>query len=106
MPVWIEILKKEVETRGLRQISHELGLSKSTVSLVCSGRYPGGTGRVEERIKKMYGNNGQIDCPVLGIISPAKCAETWHRAKLIGMRAGNPETLRLYNACRTCTVRG
>ena len=104
--MWIEILKKEVETRGLNQVSHELGLSKSTVSLVCSGKYPGGTGKVEERISKVYGNNGQINCPVLGVISPSKCAEIWHRAKRIGMKAGNPETLKLHSSCRMCTVRG
>lgn len=104
--MWIEILKREVEVKGLNCVAHELGVSKSTVSLVCNGKYPGGTDKVEKRIAKIYGNNGMVDCPVLETISPAKCADAWKKAKLIGMKASNPETLRLYKTCLNCAVRG
>lgn len=103
--MWIEILKREVKARGATRVASELGVSKSTVSLVCNGKYPGGTGRIEERIKRIFGNNGHVACPVLGEITPARCAETHAKARSIGMKASSPVTLRLYRACRDCSVR-
>ena len=104
--MWIEILKKEVSGKGPKQVALELGVSRTTVDLVCQGKYPGSTRRMEERIRAIYGMTGFVACSYLGEISPLKCAETWARAKKIGMKAGNPETLRLYRACAHCTKRG
>jgi|SRR5208282_3610114 len=104
--MWIELLKKEVTAKGAKQVAHELGMSRTTVDLVCHGKYPGRTRKVEERIKSIYGTGGCVLCPVLDEITPLRCADTWSRAKIIGMKAGNPETLKLYKACSKCTVRG
>jgi len=103
--MWIEILKRHVAAKGLGQVAHELGISKSTVSLVCNDKYPGSAEKIVERIRKIYGQDGNIVCAILGPISPAKCADTWNRARRIGMKAGNPETLRLYKSCLSCAVR-
>jgi hypothetical protein len=103
--MWIEILRKEVKAKGAKQVAVELGISRSTVDLVCQGKYQADTRRIEERIKAIYGHNGKVLCPVLGEITPACCAEHWNKAKKIGMRAGNPETLRLYKTCLNCSVR-
>ncbi len=103
--MWIEILKKEVVAKGPKQVACELGVARSTVDLVCQGKYPANTTRIEERVKAIYGNDGMIACPILDGITPIRCAETWRRAKLIGAKAGNPETLRLYRACMHCSVR-
>ncbi len=103
--MWIEILRKEVAARGSKQVARELGVSRTTVDLVHRGKYPASTRRVEERISAIYGANGKVSCFVLGEINPARCVEAWKKAKLIGMKAGNPETLRLYKACLKCTTR-
>lgn len=103
--MWIEILKKEVQARGVNKVAIELGVSKSTISLVCNGKYPAGMGKIEERIKKIYSNDGMIECPELGQVSPADCAGNWQRAKAIGNRASNPQTIRLYHQCRQCDIR-
>lgn len=103
--MWIEILKKEVAVKGPKQVAKELGISRSTVDMVCQGKYQASTARIEERVKAIYGHNGGIKCPVLGEITPNECAEKWKLAKKIGMRAGNPETLKLYKACMKCSIR-
>jgi len=104
--MWIEILRQEVAAKSPKQVALELGVSRTTVDLLCSGKYGADPARMIERIKAVYGANGQIVCPVLGGIAPLRCAETWKRARAIGMKAGNPETLRLYKACQNCAVRG
>ena len=103
--MWVEMLKQEVAAKGLKQVGKELGVSKSTVSLVCQGKYPAATEKIQERVAAIYGNNGKVTCPVLGVISPNRCAEIRERAKRIGGMAGNPETLRLYKTCVKCGVR-
>lgn len=103
--MWIEILKREVTARGAKQVAHELGIGRSTVSLLAQGKYPGSTQRMEERIEAIYGKDGKVECPTLGSINPSKCADTWTKARKIGMKASNPETLRLYKTCAKCTVR-
>lgn len=103
--MWIEILRREVEAKKSPQVAKELGLSRSTIDLVVQGKYNASTVKVEERVKAIYGQNGHVQCAVLGEISPNTCAEKWNLAKKIGMMAGNPETLKLYKTCLNCSVR-
>jgi len=103
--MWIEILQEQIKKKGLSQVAQELRLSKPTLSLVSNGKYPAATKKIEERIRKIYGTDEKIACPILGEIIQAKCIEIRMRAKLIGMKAGNPETLRLYKTCETCNSR-
>ncbi|NLW36259.1 MAG: hypothetical protein GXY80_12415 [Syntrophorhabdus aromaticivorans] len=103
--MWINLLRTHVKVKGIRQVAVELGVSKSMISLLCNDKYPASTANIEARIRKVYGNNGLIECPILGQISAARCAETWGRAKAIGNRASNPETIRLYHRCRQCGTR-
>jgi len=103
--MWIEILRKEVKAKGPKQVAKELGVSRSTIDLVTQGKYQASTDKVMERVQAIYGRNGHVLCPVLGEISPNLCAEKWTLAKKIGMKAGNPDTLRLYKTCLSCSVR-
>jgi hypothetical protein len=104
--MWIETLRKEVGTKGLGQVAWELGISRATVSLVLNGRYRANPERVMKRVISIYGDPQGVNCPVKGMITPYKCAENHGRAKAIGMKAGNPETLRLFKACLKCKIRG
>jgi len=104
--MWLEILKKEVNMKGPKQVAKELGLSRTAVDLVCQGKYPAGTEKIEKRIASIYGQDGNVACPILGLITPNRCVETWQRAVNIGMKVGNPETLRLYKQCLQCAIRG
>lgn len=104
--MWIDILRREVQAKGPKQVAKELGVSRSAVDMVCQGKYRASTARIEQRVRKIYGNdNGWIACPILGSISPNTCSEKWNLAKKIGMRAGNPETLKLYKTCIHCSIR-
>ncbi len=103
--MWIEILRKEVKAKGPKQVAQELGISRTTVDLVLQGKYRADTKKIEERIKAIYGRNGKILCPVLGEITPLRCAESWNRAKKIGMIVSNPHNLKLYKTCLKCSIR-
>ena len=100
----LEILQKQIEEKGLEQVAKELGISKSTIYLVLSGKYKGSTKNIEERVKKIYGSDG-IQCPVLGKISPGECAEFYKQALTIGKYVSNPGKLKLYKECKRCKIR-
>lgn len=102
---WLEIMKHAVRQSSQGQVAKELGVSKAMVSLVLHGKYKADTAQIQTKIKKIYGSGGVVRCPVMGSISPEKCADTHEKAKKIGFRAGNPETLRFYKQCRECEIR-
>jgi len=98
---WLEILRDQVAAHGLPTVARELGVAKSTVCMVAKGTYPARTDKIEARVLAVYGG-ATVTCPVLGSIDAAACAANQDRAKRIGLRAGNPETLRLFKTCSTC----
>jgi hypothetical protein len=109
---WIEILRREVDStdadgkrKGPATVAKEIGYSRATVDLVCKGTYAGNLDAVAERVMSIYGCNGKVECPVLGVLSPQACAENWQRAKTVGLRVGNPETLKLHHKCLRCSKR-
>lgn len=102
---WLSILRDQVAAKGLPTVARELGVVKSTVSMVVNSKYPASTDRIQARVLATYGGQ-TVTCPVLGGIDAAACATNQDRAKRIGLRAGNPETLKLFKTCSNCPVRG
>ena len=102
---WIEVLKREVEARGLGQVARELNVSKTTISLCLSGKYQASMDKIRDRVALVYAQSG-IACPVLGTVSPMACADSRDKANRIGLKAGNPESLRLYVSCLKCGLNG
>lgn len=109
---WIEILRREVDStdaegkrKGPSVVAKEIGYSRATVDLVLKGTYAGNLDAVAERVMSIYGLNGKVQCPVLGEITPQNCAENWQRAKTVGLRGGNPDTLKLHHKCIRCSNR-
>lgn len=102
---WLSILRDQIAAKGLPAVATELGVAKSTISMVAGGKYPARTDRIEARVLAVYGG-ATVACPVLGAIDTATCAGNHDRARRIGLRAGNPETLRLFKTCSNCPVCG
>ena len=105
MKTWLDILRAQALAKGQAAVAREIGCGKSTVCQLLSGKYPADTGRMQARVLSLYGSDGLVVCPVLGLTEPGICADHHNRAKRVGLRAGNPETLKLLKACLNCTVR-
>ncbi len=50
----IELLKREIKQKSMGKVANELGISKSTVSLVSRGAYPN-PHKVLAKVKEVYG---------------------------------------------------
>ncbi len=103
--VWLKILADHANEKGNANVARELGISPTTVSLVLAEKYPASTDSVEKKVMGIYGIEGMVVCPILGVMLPDRCATNWERAKKIGMKAGNPATIRLYKSCLKCNLR-
>ncbi len=103
--IWLKLLKQNLEAKGPKKVSEEIGYSTATLNLCKNGKYAK-TKAVAARVMALYGNNGKVECPVLGDITPQKCADHHGHAKTVGLRVGNPDTMRLHKTCLQCPVRG
>jgi len=103
----VDLLKLKVDAKGQAQVARELGISRTSVSQILSGKYRADPGRIESRIMSIYGGGEKLTCPHRGQeITPAECAAQYDRAAAVGLRAtGNPETLRQHHACLHCEKR-
>ena len=94
---WIELLRRRVEETSYRQVAQELGYSTSVIYQVLKGTYQGNLDRVRQRVEATY-RQGEVPCPVLGLISTIRCATERRRP----FAATNPLRVRLYRTCPTC----
>jgi hypothetical protein len=75
----------------------DLNVSRATLSLVLSGKYPSPTDRIELIVLEVYGD-AKVVCPVMGEISKKRCT----RESQMPNTLSNPIRARIYRACRTC----
>lgn len=91
-PHWLALLRAECARTSIAAMAKRLGYSRTSISLVLAGRYPGQTGRIEASVIKVL---ERLACPHLGKDIPdSECrsmafgpAPTHHPVKLGHWRA-------------------
>lgn len=99
-PRYLMLLRAEVERSGSRgRVAQQLGISRSAVSMLLSGTYPGGTDRMAELILSQLDT---VVCPHTGeTLSRPACAEIAGRP----VPTSSPDALRHWRACQRCDHR-
>jgi hypothetical protein len=93
---WMSLLRDAVARSSRQAVADTLEVSRTTVSLVLSGRYLGKTDRVAARVIRVL---GQIRCPYNGaMIAPSFCHELTARRPPIN----NPSKLSNWRTCQSC----
>lgn len=94
-----QLMLARVEQSNRRQVAQKLGVSRTAVSLILSGKYDADPARILALAVARY---GQIDCPHLAkAISPAEC----HAFARADAPTHNPMKMRHWNACQRCPRR-
>ena len=95
---WMQLLREAVNASSQTAVAGRLGVSRTTVSLVLSGKYPGKTDRVADRVLRAF---GQVQCTHTGQpIQLTVCVSYANRRAPIN----NPLELSHWRACRTCAL--
>lgn len=93
---WIDLLRASCTVTSQAHVARKIGYSQAVVCQVLSGTYNGDLQRVRAAVEGAL-MNVQVDCPVLGLISRAKCVEIQRRP----FTPTNPANVALYRACRS-----
>lgn len=96
MNKWLDVLRQQVAEQGQPTIAKILGVSTTTVSLVCNEKYPGDIARMKKLVEGAFLQKC-VNCPVLGDLPLHQCMN--HQARK-GV-SSNPLYIQLYKACRS-----
>lgn len=92
---WRALLEQAVNESSLAEVARKLGVSRTAVSLVFNGKYPGNPQRMATRIEAHYGRSV---CPYSGYrVSRAECLELAGK-----IPTSSPAAMRQWRACQKC----
>lgn len=91
---WNAILADQAKTHGQVAVANELGVSKTVVSQLINGKYPGDLIRMQALVEGAYMAK-TVQCPIMGNIPLHQC-DKYQRNTL----TSNPTRLKLFRACR------
>ena len=96
----LELLRAAIKASSKQAVADKLECSRTTVSLIDSGKYPARTDRIMKRVMEVY---GRVQCPfLLEEISNEKCREYSSREA----PTSSPFAMRHWRACQSCPNKG
>jgi hypothetical protein len=95
LPDWIGELAKLADAEGLAGAAGRIGYSRSAISNVLAGKYPGDLGRISGMVRGAL-MSATVTCPVLGEIGRDRCLTEQREP----FRATSAFRAQLYHACR------
>jgi hypothetical protein len=100
MSDWLELLKKAVADTSITAVADKLDVSRTTISLVLSGKYPAKTDRIAAKVLDTF---ARLTCPHTGVeITHADCRATSSGA----VPTSSPQAMRQWRACQDCPNKG
>lgn len=92
---WLRILRDQCNQTSISDVARQIGYSRPTISLVLSGDYNGGTGKIAAKVIATFTDS--VQCPFLGAdITQAVCHDHQSRA----MPTSDANALRHWIFCR------
>ncbi|SOD42297.1 LacI family transcriptional regulator [Nitrosovibrio sp. Nv4] len=93
---WMELLISAVAATNKAKVASDLGVSRTAISLVVSGKYPAKTDKIATKVIETY---GRVTCPHLRVeISLSEC-KTYHTGQV---PTSSPRAMKHWRACQTC----
>lgn len=94
---WRELIEIEQKKgRSITEIAKDIGYARASLSLALTGKYIGGTERIEQKIIEVFGS---VDCPYFSHeIAQAECVAYSQREA----PTQNPTGMRHWRLCQNC----
>mgnify|MGYP000848236866 CR=1 FL=1 len=94
--MWFELMRQAVTASSKQQVALDLGVSRTTISLIMNDKYPAKTDHIAQKVMEVY---GRIACPHLSVdITQAQCTENRTRTA----PTSSPREMKFWRACQTC----
>ncbi|AAN53724.1 helix-turn-helix transcriptional regulator [Shewanella oneidensis MR-1] len=94
--MWRDVMAEQALLHGQKAVADKLKISRTTVSQVLNGKYPGDVDRIQKLVEGAYMNR-TVHCPVLGDIPLNECLAHQRNTRT----TGSPIRIKLYRACRS-----
>ena len=95
---WLELLQQAVAATSRAEAARALSISRSSVSLLLSGKYPGKTASMARRVNTVFAPLRTQVCPHTGeTLTIMDCAKICAH-----MPTSSPAALRHWKACKAC----
>lgn len=96
---WLTLLRSAVSATSQADVARRLDLSRTSISLVLAGKYPGKTDRVAARVLRIL---GQVKCThTAELVTATVCLDFAARRPPVN----NPLKLLHWRACQSCPHR-
>jgi hypothetical protein len=93
---WFQVLDEQINKTNITEVARQIGYSRTSVSLVYSGTYDGGTTAIALKVMKTF--TDLVNCPFLDEdITNGECSDHQSRA----MPTSSPKDLRHWMECRS-----
>jgi len=99
-PDWLAVLRAVAAAQTVKDAAERIGFARSSIALVLSGRYPGGTGRIEAAVRRHLMN--QVACPGFGEDIPAADCREWASRPF---SAASGRAAQMWRSCQACPNR-
>ncbi|RWC58894.1 transcriptional regulator [Mesorhizobium sp.] len=100
LPDWLEELARFADANDLGVAGECISYSRSAVSTIISGKYPGDIARVEQMVRGAL-MALTVECPVLGEIGRDQCLTEQKEP----FRATSRHRAQLFHQCKICPQR-
>lgn len=101
-PRWMQLLRTEAARTSIGSVAARLDYSRTSISLVLSGKYPGNTERIEAKTIATLESEAALICPYVGErITAIRCRENSTRRA----PTHNPTSMNHWSACQRCQNR-
>jgi hypothetical protein len=98
-PRWLELIRVEAGRTSIAAVALRLNYSRTAISLVLAGKYPGRLDKMEKRAIEVLEPPVTVACPYLGGDIPIKeCQEFSIRR----VPTHNPQKMAHWRACQSC----
>lgn len=96
-PDAMKLLNDKVAELGQAEVARRLDVSAPAISQLRSGTYRANPDNILKRVVEVFGGLS-VDCPVLGDIPLARCAEERKKP----FTTANHQAVQLWRACQDC----
>jgi len=97
---WLTILKQAVAASSITAIADKLDMSRTSISLVLSGKYPAKTDKIAAKVLDMF---ARITCAHTSVeITHAEC----RALSTSSVPTSSPQAMRHWRACQSCAHKG
>ncbi len=101
-PRWLQLIREAADKTSIKAVAERLEYSRTAISLVLSGKYPGRLDKIEKKAIEVLEPPVVVACPHLGQEIPvAQCKEY----SLRRVPTHNPQKMTHWRACQGCQNR-